>query len=449
MNETEPRRRPLRSPSFVGRERELAELMLGLDDVRAGRGRLFLVAGEPGIGKTRLVEEVALEAARSGAIALWARCREWPGAPPFWPWIQALRDLVARASRERLGRWLGPGATSLTQLLPELRGRFADLEQPAVAADSEHGRFYLFDAVTNCLRSAAAETPLVLVFDDLQAADVSSLRLLEFVARELRSARLLVLGTHREPEIALPSVAESLALLGRDGERLPLRGLSEPEVRRFVEAVAGEPISPRLAQALHAETDGNPFFLDELVRVLAAEGTLGRGESSAPLGFPVPQGVRAAILRRISPLTEQSRELLALASVAGREFETVCLARAAELDEETLLETLHDAFAAGVLLRDAASFERLRFSHAQVREVLYDEIPPSRRVRLHRRIGEVLHALHRGNLDAHAAELAHHFLESAAIDDGELGVEYAERAARHAGAAFAYEEAIALYRGAL
>src|SRR5438445_768777 len=227
-------------PVFVGRQRELAELRAGLEDAVGGRGRFFLVVGEAGIGKTRLAEELAREAAERGGVALWGRCWEGEGAPPYWPWVQVIRALLQGVPAEELRPAVGAGAPYLVPLVPELGERFRDLPALSTSPRSEHARFYLFDAVATLLRSAAQRTPLVLVLDDLQWADAPSLLLLQFLAHELRDVRILLLGTYREVEVRqAPAVAEILGALGRDGHHVPLRGLGEEEVRRFLEETIG------------------------------------------------------------------------------------------------------------------------------------------------------------------------------------------------------------------
>src|SRR6059058_4671903 len=420
-------------PVFVGRQRELAELRAGLEDAVGGRGRFFLVVGEAGIGKTRLAEELAREAAERGGVALWGRCWEGEGAPPYWPWVQVIRALLQGVPAEELRPAVGAGAPYLVPLVPELGERFRDLPALSTSPRSEHARFYLFDAVATLLRSAAQRTPLVLVLDDLQWADAPSLLLLQFLAHELRDVRILLLGTYREVEVRqAPAVAEILGALGRDGHHVPLRGLGEEEVRRF-----------------HRETEGNPFFVDEIVRLLVAERALERHEDPSPGRFPVPQGVREAIRRRLAPLPPPAREALALASVVGREFDLAILHRACGLDPEALLETLGPALAREIVVREPGGVGRYRFAHALIRETLYEELGPAERIRLHGQIGEVLEEVHRTDPTPHLTALAHHFLEAAPARGADKALVYSTRAGRHAAASLAYEAAAAHFQSAL
>src|SRR5437870_1628100 len=437
-------------PVFVGRQRELAELRAGLEDAVGGRGRFFLVVGEAGIGKTRLAEELAREAAERGGVALWGRCWEGEGAPPYWPWVQVIRALLQGVPAEELRPAVGAGAPYLVPLVPELGERFRDLPALSTSPRSEHARFYLFDAVATLLRSAAQRTPLVLVLDDLQWADAPSLLLLQFLAHELRDVRILLLGTYREVEVRqAPAVAEILGALGRDGHHVPLRGLGEEEVRRFLEETIGRSPAPVLVRAVHRETEGNPFFVDEIVRLLVAERALERHEDPSPGRFPVPQGVREAIRRRLAPLPPPAREALALASVVGREFDLAILHRACGLDPEALLETLGPALAREIVVREPGGVGRYRFAHALIRETLYEELGPAERIRLHGQIGEVLEEFHRTDPTPPLTALAHHFLEAAPARGADKALVYSTRAGRHAAASLAYEAAAAHFQSAL
>src|SRR5262245_34487399 len=214
--------------AFVGREGELAELHAALGQARSGQGQLYLLVGDAGIGKTRLSEEVSAAALAHGALVLWGRCWEGGGAPPFWPWVQIFRAVAAGLGDDVLREALGDAAAEVGGLSPEIavRAGGAVRAAPAAALESEHERFPLFDAVTGFLRRLAARQPLMLVLDDLHAADEPSLLLLEFLGRELRSAPLLVVGTYREVEVQRhPERARLLNAVARCGHRLPLRGL--------------------------------------------------------------------------------------------------------------------------------------------------------------------------------------------------------------------------------
>jgi DNA-binding SARP family transcriptional activator len=232
-------RRPIGGP-LIGRERELSLLLDGLGDAHAGRGTLFLIAGEPGIGKSRLSDEVAERARELGAVTLFGRAWEAGGAPAYWPWVQAIRAYVRdrdpQAARDQLGR----GAADVAQMLPELRDWLPEVGEPG-SIDPEGARFRLFDATASFLRAAAAAQPIVIVLDDLHAADASSLLLLEFVAQQLSEMRVLVLGLYRDVELG-PDHPLTPALTGltrHAAQVVQLTGLPETDVARFIEADRG------------------------------------------------------------------------------------------------------------------------------------------------------------------------------------------------------------------
>jgi DNA-binding SARP family transcriptional activator len=441
---SEPASETQRSP-FVGRTAELGELLTGLDDALAGRGRLFLLSGEPGIGKSRLAEELVAQARDRGARILVGRCWEAGGAPAYWPWMQSLRSYVRETESAALRLQLGAGAGELAHILPELRELLPGLPEP-LSVESESARFRLFDATAEFLRNASSTQPLVLILDDLHAADAPSLLLLQFLARELGSARLLVLGTYRDLDpIPGHDLTAMLTEVTREpvARRLALGGLSENDVADYVELTASEIASPELVAALHEETEGNPLFIGEMVRLLALEGV---DPKSAGAAIVIPQSVRDVIARRLAHLSEECNRVLVLASVLGREFAVGTLARVGSVSEDELLETLDEAMAARVVSDVPAGPGRLRFAHVLMRDTLYERLTTARRVRLHRTTVEALEALSGGEPGSHLAELAHHAIAGSDFDRGLL---YARRAADRALALLAYEEAARLYETAL
>jgi DNA-binding SARP family transcriptional activator len=432
--------------AFVGREPELAELVGGLDEVFAGHGRLFLVVGEPGIGKSRLAEEVMRHARARGARVLVGRCWEAGGAPAYWPWVQSLRAFVRDADAVALRAQLGAGAAQLAHILPELRQRFPDLPEPP-SSESDAARFRLFDATAEFLRNASESQPIVLVLDDLHAADAPSLLLLRFLARELGSTRILLLGAYRDVDpIPGRPLTDTLAEVAREPvtRRLVLGGLSEPEVVDYVELTASEIASPQLAATLHEETEGNPLFVGEIVRLLAVEGA--RSGSMGEPRLAIPQSVRDVIGRRLTHLSRACNRMLVLASVIGREFALDALARLGAVSEDVLLDVLDEAMAARVVSDVPGVTNRLRFAHVLIRDTLYDGLTSARRVRLHRLAVDALDALYGADPGPHLAELAHHAI---AGHDFARGLRYAQRAGDRALALLAYEEAARLYTAAL
>jgi len=434
--------------AFVGRERDLAELVGGLDDAFAGRGGLFLLVGEPGIGKSRLAEELIAQARARGAWVLVGRCWEAGGAPAYWPWVQSLRPCLRDTDAATLRSQLREGAADVARLFPELRDLLADLP-PAPPLESEGARFRLFDSLTAFLKNAAATRPLVLVLDDLHAADEPSLLLLQFIARELGKSRLLIVGAYRDvdPTLSDPLTTTLIELAREPVTRtLALVGLGEADVARFIDLAVPGASAAEFGPVVHAETEGNPLFVQEIVRLLAAERGL---DEPAMTPLAIPQSVREVIGRRLRHLSTECNRLLAQASVVGREFDLDALAGVTGLGRGAILDLLDEGVEARVVSEVPGVIGRMRFAHALIRDAAYHRLSRSRRVQLHRQVGEALEALYSSDLDAHLAELAHHFFESAAGGNGEKAVDYARRAGAHAVAVLAYEEAVRLYEMAL
>jgi DNA-binding SARP family transcriptional activator len=433
------------SAPFVGYERELSALEALLERTLSGRGALGLVIGEPGIGKSRLAEELTAVGRARGAEVLWGHCWDAGGAPAYWPWIQALRSHIRGCEPDELRAQLGAGAAEIAELLPELRDLLPDLPEVDVA-DAQGSRFRLFDAVAGALRRAAERRPLIVVLDDLHAADEPTLLLLQFLEAELAEAAVLILATYRDTEVGGEHpLRPALAELGRAGNcvRLAPEGLTTEDTAHFVELSAGAAPMPRLASALHDASGGNPLFVSELARLLAAEGRLHELEADATL--LLPDRVGEVIVRRLHRLSERCRRTLALAAVAGREFEAAVVETAGASTGETLLEDLAEASAARMIEVVPGVHGRMRFSHELVRHALYTELGAVQRSRLHQAIGEALEQLHASQPEPSLPELAHHFAEALPAGKADKAVDYLARAGDRAAGLLAYEEAIRLY----
>ena len=436
---------------FVGREKEMDELRAGLEDALSGRGRLLMLVGEPGIGKTRTSEEFATYAALRNAQVLWGRCYEGEGAPAYWPWVQVVRSFVHDRDPKELMSEMGPGAADIAQVVSEVGERLPGLSEPP-SLEPEQARFRLFDSITTFLKNASNRQPIVLILDDLHWADKPSLLLLQFLARELRGARLMVLGTYRDVELRREHpLADTLGALAREGlsQRILLRGLSERDVARFIEITAGIAPPEGLVEAVYRETEGNPFFVNEIVRLLVADGRLERPEEVKSWSVTIPQGVREVVGRRLNHLSKECNGVLTIASVIGREFGLDALERVSDVAGDRLLEALEEAAAARVIAEMPRSVDHYSFTHALIRETLYEELSTARRVRLHRQIGEVLEEIYGADLEPHLPELAYHFSEGAQAGDVDKAIDYATRAGERATALLAYEEAAQHYERAL
>ncbi|MGH8974531.1 MAG: ATP-binding protein [Acidimicrobiia bacterium] len=440
---------------FVGRDDELERLGQVWKEAMAGELRVALLAGEPGVGKTRLAAEVATAVHEQGATVLAGRCDEDLGVP-YQPFVEALRHFVDHTRgedlRERLGRYGG----ELVRLLPELAGRVPDLAPP-LKSEPETERYRLFDAVAAWLAAAAAEESVLLVLDDLQWAAKPTLLLLRHVVRTPTPMRLLVLGTYRDTELGpghpLP---ELLADLRRDEaiERLSLAGLDESGVLALAEQAAGHDLEEEeraLARVVHGETMGNPFFVWEVLRHLAETGAVVRREGRWVTTLPrlgIPEGVRDVVGRRLSRLSETANLVLASAAVIGADFEIAVLRAVCGLDEGSLIVALDEA--AGSRLVAEAGPGAYRFVHALVRDTLYGDLSGARRVAVHCQVAEAIEAVHAGRLDDHLPALAHHWGRASTPPTyASRAALYATRAGDRALAQLAHDEAASYYRQAL
>ena len=454
--ELPPELRTRGAPQLVGRKRELEALRGTWAQVRAaasaesggGRG-IVLLAGDPGIGKTRLLAELARSAHESGAVVLAGRSPA-ETLVPYQPFIEALRPYLLSVAISELRASTREYGSELSRLVPELRRRLPGLPPP-VTGEPETERYRLFEAVVGLLAEIAGSTPLLLVLDDLHWADRPSLLLLRHLARAAGTGRFLIVGAYRVNEASAGTFAGALSELR--GERLvsqlDLAGLGEGETAELIALRTGAAPSPEFARALHGETEGNPFFIEEILRHLAEAGIdpvrSGPGELERA---GLPEGVKEVISRRLERLDARVIEWLRIAAVLGRDFDVALLERVAALDEEEFLRALEDSLAAGLIIElpGSQSAGRYGFSHALVRETLYEGMSAPRRARLHRRVGESLEATSEGR---QLTALALHFARAGGPQDFEKAIRYALAAGRQATAMLAHEEAAGHYARAL
>jgi ATP/maltotriose-dependent transcriptional regulator MalT len=420
------------SDLFVGRAQELRLLRTAASDASEGRGRLVLLGGEPGIGKSRLADEFARSAVAGGTLVAWGRCWELGGAPAYWPWTEALRDVSAqRATTD---------TSALSQLLPELQ----DARTAATAVEhADAARFRLFDGVARYLRAVTEDSPLVVVLEDIHAADEPSLLLLQFLVRALPNLRVLVVATYRDVGvIAASTFPAALFELMRDRAttRTVLVGLTAPDVGEMIAATTGAAAPDDVVERVRIYTEGNPLYVREVARLLTADGHL------AQVGdrLVVPGDVREALLLRVRQLPDNCCEALTLAAVIGRDFSLDLLTR---IRGEAAVEALQPAVGASLIIPGDPG--RLRFSHAVVSEALYDATPPAQRLHLHRDIAEALEKLPATSAETHLASIAHHYHRALPLSSADKTVAAARRAAQAAVARLAYEEGARLYRIAI
>jgi DNA-binding CsgD family transcriptional regulator len=430
---------------FIGRQPELDALHAALESAVAGQPRIVLLAGEPGIGKTRTAQEIVDHAGETSVLALWGRCPEEPGAPPYWPWLQLIRRYVALHDEQVLNEVIGSAALQIAALDPGLAHRLTDDTPAPVETNAVNARFRLFDSIAGFWQRAAARQPLLLVIDDLHRADVPSLRLLEFVMAEAGASRLMVLGTYRDSEVARQHpLSDTLAELHRHAsvQRLLLGGFSAAETAEFV-AAAGV-TSTELMVAMHDQTEGHPLFLVELARDIVQ--TRDASPGNARVGVRrVPKGVRDVIGARLNRLTPSCVRVLQNAAVIGREFPFDLLCRLLDdIPEEQCLAAMEEAQAAS-LIDESADPGSYQFAHALVRDTLYDELAALRRARLHQRIAAALETQYQDDLTPCLSALAHHCHAAGPAGDSAKAIEYATRAAESATAMQAHEEAARHY----
>ena len=409
-----------RSAGYVGREELLGRLEQTRRQAAAGRCRAVLLCGEPGVGKTRTAAEVAQAAFDEGAIALYGRCDEEVGVP-YQPFAEALEWYTGHVGQPVLGRHPG----ELSRLQPLLGSRLVGLAAP-VSSDPRSEAYLLFEATRSWLVELSRQQPVVLVLDDLHWASRPVLLLLRHVLRaavaEGDGVRLLVLGAYRDTELGR---SHALAGVMGDVRRLPgveqlaMAGLSVAEVAQLMSQAAAHALDDegrRLAESLHAETEGNPFFVGEVLRHLVETGTVHRQDDRwvvAANGIvAVPQGVRDVVGRRLRRLSAQTNRTLSVAAVLGRDFDIELLAALRDVPEDSLLNALDEAVWAGLVQETGA--DRFRFAHVLVRATLLEELSATRRRRLHRRVGEAIEKLRPDDVVA----LAHHFRQAGPDGDG-------------------------------
>jgi hypothetical protein len=422
-----PSARPGARP-FVGRARQKAELDAALDAVLGGEGRLVFLTGEPGIGKTSLLDQVDARARARGVRVAWGRCWESGAAPAYFPFQGALAALWRALDEDERRALATPETAHAGQLLP---GLAALVPAPAAEGDPARARFVLFEAVASLLRLASRRAPVLLALDDLHDADRSSLALLSYLSRDLRSMATLIVGTYRDVEARLsPEVGAELARVGREGVTLALPRLDRDESTELARALAAGEVDGRGAEALYRATQGNPLFIGEMLRA----GDLG-GQGAA-----LPQSVREVVRQRLGLLSDGARVALEAAAALGDEFTAAAVADALGLPVAGVEAAVAAATAAGMVVSVG---RRLRFAHALFREALYRELPAPRRRELHAAILASLERLHEGDPRAPVAELSYHALEAGPAMLPRA-VTYVARAADAALDVAAYEDALAL-----
>ena len=441
---------------FVGRTVQLQRLLAALDLASNGRGGVALVLGEAGIGKTRILDEFSDLARQRQAMVVGGACFDGEFQPPYGPFAEATVDYARQASPEDLKKVLGDGAAAIARIAPSLRRNLDQVLEPPTL-DKEEERFRLFDAVAQALIAMARIASLEVVLDDLHWADRSTVAMLNHVAHFVASQPILLVGAYRDGEVGqhhpLTSAVAAIRRI-RDFESITLKGLGDGEVGELLGIVGDQEAPDALIKAISAETDGNPFFVRELLLHLAEEGKIFRdGQKwTSQLNLEdlgIPDGIRGIIGRRVQRLGDAARSLLTVGAAFKGEFSFEVAAAVAGLGEDDALAASDEGLAAQ-LLRPGTGADKFDFTHALIRHTLYSDLNPARRVRLHRQIAETMDRQWGERASEHAAEVAYHFWRGAAVlDRKHRGVDYAIAAANNAENAYAHDELAVFLRIAL
>jgi class 3 adenylate cyclase/tetratricopeptide (TPR) repeat protein len=438
------------SSPFVGRVAERARLRRLMERIRAGAGAFVLIAGDAGMGKTRLAHETAEEARHLGMLALTGHCLDMETVQPYLPVIEQIEQAGRVVSSDALRRALGDNAAEVAKLMPELRRRYPDIPEP-VALPPEQERRFALHGVTAFVERAAAVQPLVLVFEDLHWADQSTLLLLRHFAQHLAKAPVFLIGTYRatdlEPGRPFGRMLE-VFLRERLVEEILLRGLAQDDVSALLAGRAGSRPPPALTSVLYAETEGNPFFLEEVFRHLSEAGRLldenGNWKPEVRVGeTEVPRGVRMVLGRRIERVSEDCRRMLAVAAVIGKTFSFDLLAGVAQLDEDRLLDGLEQAERGNLVVEASTEREaQYTFTHEQIRQTLLGTFSMPRRQRVHLRIADAIEQSAGAQAEERAIEIAHHLYQAGTAAQGERTANYLVMAGERALQALAFEDAL-------
>jgi class 3 adenylate cyclase len=439
---------------FVGRAAQLKRLSAKLEQVFNGQGSIVMLRGEPGIGKSRLLEEFSDLAKQHGALTIRGACYDGEWQAPYGPFAEAIME-YARGDRAGLATLLGKRASIIARLAPGLHDLLGDIPEP-VALEKEEERFRLFDAVAQFLIGASQRAPLVLILDDLHWADRGTVAALSHVAHFVAANPILLIGAYRDAEVdrkhPLAAALTGISRI-RNFENLTLSGLEKGDLASMLGIIGDDDAPDALVKALGDATDGNPLFIREVLLHLVEEGKIlreGQGWISKfsieELG--IPDGVRQVVIRRLQKLSDDANRLLSVASAFNGAFSFEVASSAAGLDEQAALSAIDEALDAQ-LLRPGANSEAFDFTHALIRHTLYSELNPARRTRLHRKIAEEMERAWGERAANHAAEVAFQFWRSAAASGATRGADYAIAAADNAEAAYAHDEVAAFLKIAL
>ncbi|HUR76534.1 MAG TPA: AAA family ATPase [Acidimicrobiales bacterium] len=442
---------------FVAREEQLGVLRDRVASTIDGHGSLVLIGGEPGVGKTALVRRVINEAERRGALAVFGRCYESEGSVAYSPFVEMLEQALSLMPADVVREDMADDAPEIARMVPELRRRFPDIPQ-ALDIPPEQQRRYFFNAVGSFVARGAKRFPLVMMMDDIHWADESTLLLIEHIAQLVPNHRILGIGTYRDVELEVSRpLAASLERMVRSQtvERIHLTRFGVDDVGRMIEGLAGRTPPRAIVEAVHSETEGNPFFVGEVYRHFVEEGRVfdedGAFRTDLQIDeLDVPESVRLVVGRRLERLGAEPQKALAAAAVIGRAFPFRLLEQVTELPANTLLDIVDDAEAARVLVSEERDGEVVfSFAHELIRQTLLSGLSVLRRQRLHLAVADAIE-----RIDSHAAtlrpqELADHLLKAGAAADPKRLTNMLTAAAERAIDGAAFESALRLLDDAL
>ena len=442
---------PARTP-LIGRAEPQAELLAGLDRAASGAGgSMVMIGGEPGVGKTRLCDEVLAEARKRRFLTLVGHCYETEGSPPYIPFVEMVESAIRQVDPGVLREHLGDSAGDVARLVPELRRQFPDIPPP-LELPPEQERRHLYNSCRDFVARAAGTSPICVLLDDLHWADEGSLLLVDRFAEDIAGMRVMVLGTYRDVELDLGRpLARTLDGLVRQRlvHRVSLKRLPESDVAAMLEALGGRGAPGPLVEAIYRETEGNPFFVEEIFKHLAESGQLfdaggGWRDDLHVAELDVPESVRLVLGRRLERLSEESRRSLSAAAVIGRSFNfTLINSMVGGLTEDALLDALDEGERAGLLTSTADGPEVLfTFGHELIRQTLLTGLTVLRRQRLHLRVAEAMEKVHAGHLDERAGDIAGHLLQAGLAADAGKAARFLRMAGDRAQSAAAFEEAL-------
>lgn len=444
---------PLYRRIFVGRQSELNGLRSVFDRVITGKGILVMISGEPGIGKTALCRQLASYVTANGGISMIGQCRE-SGAlsPPYTAFVEVLRSYIVSRDVTSLTKELGMNASDVARIVPEINERMrVPIRSPANPSEE---KYRLFQAITNFLGTITINQPILITLEDLHRSDRGTLELLEHVAYNISSKKILIVGTYRDTEVdQTHPLTDLLVELRRlpDFNRISLRGLSSDEVTRMLSGIIGCDTPIGLGEIVHHQTEGNPLFVEEVAHYLVEKGVISKDSNDYQLtkksviDLQIPVGLKEVIISRLSGLSKVCSQVLSVASVIGRDFRLDVLEKVARISEDEIFMALEEARKAALLEERAQiGMVRYRFTHVFFQQALYGEIIAPRRVRLHLLVAQALENIFSLNLDEYASELTEHFSHSSESSYLMKAVSYGEMAVKRAMHVYAFAEATRL-----